>query len=606
MVDPKLGDVVKKRRGKASSNSSANSSETPGSVGSGDAATTSSGKHHHKSSRRHRKNSHDQVGELGGGGEPRVGDHIQKQQAKARRRLTGDTGMGSTASRDSKDSGSASGDKSAVTAATAGTAKSSSSGHKDKARKERRERRQRRMSNDDDGGGHRRRTSSSDDDTKLHDGPDAKGSAEGTSTDFASAFGGATGGTDWGFGGTGGTASADGASAFDTTAFPSDFSKATADSAGTFGAFGGGGGDFMSSSDDYQPPSFGSSFPPPKKIYDKSPLSEVPPRRWDLTNNPSVSGSSVPTKWLCPKPKKILSQTCLPSPVANPLNGRWIVCRKHAATGELHLHEMDPSFDASIAEESEATSSASSSSSTPRVKQIVSSPILSLDLQRKVATKYNVTALAVDQVLTLAVGVHKSHGQARARVAALIDLLVLDNNEVLRVIAIWQWGYGTANSNHPVATLQSVLSPPSGSDFAYDTLSLKIGDSCVFVSGASQKGPCVFLCKPTVRETWSANFVGKESVRIASMALTTFPSTKRPYPYLAISLTDGSISVWTYEPAMKVTSKSTEAFRRLLYPLCRLEGTKILSRCPATPWDDPTGPLVRKFLLRVFHYAINL
>ena len=601
MVDPKLGDVVKKRRAKASSNSSANSSETPGSVASGDvshrrterrtssgldADAESSGKHHHKSSRRHRKNSHDNVGDLSGGNEPRVGDHIQKQ-SKARRRLTGDTGMGSSASRDSRDSGSASGDKSAVTAATASTAKSSSSS-KDKARKERRERRQRRAAEDDGSGGHRRRASSSDDDAKLVSSSDQKVPAEGVSTDFASAFGGTTGGTDWGFGG--GASSTDGGAAFDTATFPSDFSKATPDSGGAFGSFGGG-GDFGSSSD-YQPPSFGSGFPPPpqpKKTYDKSPHSVAPPRQWDLTNNPNVSASSVPTKWLCPKPQKILSQICLPSPVANPLNGRWIVCRKHAATGDLYLHEMDPSFDAPPAEEASI-----SSAPTPRVKQVVSNPILSLDLQRKVATKYHVTALAVDQVLTLAVGVHKSHGQARARVAALIDLLVLDNNEVLRIIAIWQWGYGTANSNHPVATLQSVLSPPSGSDFAYDTHSLKIGDSCVFVSGASQKGPCVFLCKPTVRETWSANFVGKESVRIASMALTTFPSTSRPYPYLAISLTDGTISVWTYEPAMKVTSKSTEAFRRLLYPLCRLEGTKILSRCPATPWDDPTGPLVRK------------
>ena len=304
--------------------------------------------------------------------------------------------------------------------------------------------------------------------------------------------------------------------------------------------------------DSYDPPSFSAGFPPlapPKKIYEKAPLEHVP--QLPSTDNPIL----LP-------PRQLLASKCVPSPVANPLNGNWIVVRTNPQ-GEHFLAEVDPSRQG---------------------VQVCSVAILSVDLQRKIATKYGVSVSAVDTVLTCAVGIHKSHGEARPRVAALLDLLVLDNNEVLRVIAIWQWGYGT--SSHPVA-LQTVLSPPSGSDFIYNTESLLVSDSCVFVSGASPKGPCVFLCKPTVRDTWSANFVGKEAARIACMSVTLC-APQRPYPYLAIALTDGSLSVWTYDAAMTVNSKSTEAFRRLLYPLCRLESTKILldtKLCPISKFS---------------------
>jgi hypothetical protein len=267
----------------------------------------------------------------------------------------------------------------------------------------------------------------------------------------------------------------------------------------------------------------------------------------------------------------------------------------------------------------------------------MSTPIFSTELQRKIAQKYKtVTATAVDTVLTLAVGVHHAHGYTRTRVACLMDVIVendssssttpssVNKRDVLRLIAIWQWGYGTTTQWIP---LQTILSPPSGSDFSYNPASLLICDSCVFVSGASPKGPCVFLSKPTVKETWSANFVGKESARIAHMAVTTcgvytseipgggapsttstskknlqpmagssaLPSQAPRLPYLAIALTDGSLSVWTYEAATKVSSKTTaanasDAIRRLLYPLCRLEGTKVLRSVPVpSDWDSNTS-----------------
>jgi hypothetical protein len=316
---------------------------------------------------------------------------------------------------------------------------------------------------------------------------------------------------------------------------------------------------------EYTPPSFALPPPPPpsppKKVHDTTPLVNPP-----VYNNPANHS------FLTEKPRKLASSAPgLPPPAINPLNGHWIVCQTNPTNGEKYLCQVDPHTGA----------------------QVLSVPLLSTELQRKVATKYGVSATAVDSVLHISVGVHKAKSEGitttRPRVACLMDLLVLDNTEVLRVVAIWQWGYAT--SGHPIA-LQSVLSPPSGSDFIYNPLSLLVADSCVFVSGASAKGPCVFLCKPTVRETWSANFVGKEAARIACMSVTKSSALAEGgpnNPYLAIALTDGSLSVWTYAAAMQMTSKTTEVVRRLLYPLCRLEGNRVLMKCSATGWEDKSG-----------------
>lgn len=303
--------------------------------------------------------------------------------------------------------------------------------------------------------------------------------------------------------------------------------------------------------DDYVPPSFALPTSPAEPMFDKSPI-EQPPTVPKLSTLLRLDNKKVSTT--------VYSSTQLPaSPTANPLTGN-VIMAKEAKDNVLWLCEFNPHTKT----------------------QVTSFPILSLELQRKVALKFNVTASGVDTVLTVACGLHSTtNGQIRARVACLLDLLVLDNNEVLRVIAVWQWGYAGSTD---LIQLQSLLSPPSGSDFTYNTTSLLVADSCVFVSGASAKGPCVFLCKPTVRETWSANFVGKDAHGIASMAVTSttgmFKSQKKRLPYLAIALTDGSLSIWTYDAATQVTSKTTEALRRLLYPLCRLD-TRPLMNAPS-------------------------
>jgi len=203
--------------------------------------------------------------------------------------------------------------------------------------------------------------------------------------------------------------------------------------------------------------------------------------------------------------------------------------------------------------------------------QVLSSPILTPELHKKVTTKYSRSAYGVDNVLKLCVGMHQSHGQPRIRVVAVIDILVLDSKHILRAMAVWQWGYGTT---HPVS-LQFLLSPPSGTDYFYDPESILAADNIVFVAGASVKGPCVFMCKPSVRESWSANFLSP-SGKITAMAVTCSP--KRSHPYLAVGMADGCLSLWTYSAALKqAASKRNEPFRRLLYPLCRLDALWVLN-----------------------------
>jgi hypothetical protein len=257
----------------------------------------------------------------------------------------------------------------------------------------------------------------------------------------------------------------------------------------------------------------------------------------------------------------------LGSPTSNPLNGNIIFCSEGANKGIL-IREIDPSRDN---------------------VQVSCAVVLSPELQRKTATKYNASVHSVSSIISLTAGLHTSHGQTRLRVAAILDLRVLESSQPLRVVAVWQWGYGTP---HPVA-LQFVMSPPSGGDFSYDAKSLLVADNLLFLAGASPKGPCVFISKPSVREAWASNSLGG-SGRVSAMDVPSSPT--RSFPYLAIALTDRSLSVWTYKEALgNPASKGGKdaATKRWLFPLCRLEPAKALAAVEASslsPYEKTTGP----------------
>ena len=308
-----------------------------------------------------------------------------------------------------------------------------------------------------------------------------------------------------------------------------------------------------------------------ESAYDASPIEKPPINQ--------AESMSTKIRWIAPKTNLVMASTPKnqnPPPVSNPLNGNLIVCRPKSS-GLCDIVEWSPS----------------------RQIQVKSVSILTTELKQKVIQKYGVTPETVDTVWAVSAGIKRSSSTEGVTVAALIDMTLLGdrNKEVLRLIAVWDWGQSGP-------CLQSVMSPPSGSDFTYDTKSLKVADGCVFVAGASAKGPCVFLNKPTVRETWSANFIAKNTdLRISSMSVTnasksppdpvpksgeeegTAVTTDQRLPYLAVALNDGSLSVWTYEAALKLTEKTKDAVRKLLFPVCRLHAIKFLKDCEATPWS---------------------
>ena len=307
--------------------------------------------------------------------------------------------------------------------------------------------------------------------------------------------------------------------------------------------------------EDYEPPNFDvSAFAQAKEPVDLSPL-ENPPIR--------------------PPPEiRVLSETYLTNlnscaPITNPITGNLIICRmrKH----ELILHEMD----------------------VHHCMEVLSTPILNGDMQRKIYATYGLSAVGIIQVVCLASGLHLSQGVCRVRLAALVDfdVLSLSGSRITQTcLAVWQWGYAP---NRPVA-LQSLLSPPNHTDFSYHSSSLLMADGLVFLSGyARSKGPCVFIARPTMKETWSANFLNVSQSSITCMAVT--PHAHRKHKFLAVGLNDGSVSVWTYEHS--IDRKQGKEDAKVILPLCRLEASAFIAQQSPTRLTGDDGMTTIKPIL---------
>jgi len=106
-----------------------------------------------------------------------------------------------------------------------------------------------------------------------------------------------------------------------------------------------------------------------------------------------------------------------------------------------------------------------------------------------------------------------------------------------------------------------------------------MGDGLVFLAGyAQRKGPCVFVARPTVKDTWAANFLGQSTSSISCLAVTC--EAHRKHKLLAVSMQDGSVSIWTYAAA--VDRKAGKEETKVILPLCRLEGGTYIRREPVT------------------------
>lgn len=289
--------------------------------------------------------------------------------------------------------------------------------------------------------------------------------------------------------------------------------------------------------EDYEPPTFDvSAFAQATEPVDLSPM-ENPPIR------------PPPEIRLLPETYLTNLNSC--APITNPVTGNLIVCRMRKQ--ELVLHEMD----------------------IHHCMEVLSTPILNGDMQRKLYATYGFSAVGIHRVGRLAAGLHQSQGVCRVRLAAMVDFDVLTpaGTRITQTsLTVWQWGYAP---NRPIA-LQSLLSPPNHADFSFQSNSLLMADGLVFLSGfARNRGPCIFIARPTIKDTWSANFVSNsQSSSVSCMAVT--PHSHRKHKYLAVALNDGSVSVWTYEHS--IDRKQGKEDSKVILPLCRLEASKIIGQ----------------------------
>ena len=220
-------------------------------------------------------------------------------------------------------------------------------------------------------------------------------------------------------------------------------------------------------------------------------------------------------------------------------------------------------------------------------RQVMSGRILSPELRAKIASKYSATVRGLADVQQISAGLHQAKGQTRLRVAAMLALRLLHTQQLLHVIAVWKWGNGLP---HPVS-LSYIMSPPSGGDFAFESSSLRIADNLLFLAGQSPKGPCVLISKPAVREAWTSNSL-PGSGKISSMEV--FMAVDRPLPYLAVALTDKTVSVWSYKAALEVSgNKGKEQSKRWLFPLSRLNSGQIMNSLDASSLN-PDGTATGK------------
>jgi hypothetical protein len=286
--------------------------------------------------------------------------------------------------------------------------------------------------------------------------------------------------------------------------------------------------------------------------------------------------------------------TLVATPILNPINSNIIfVVRDPANKGNVRIHEIDPHRYNNLPVASHSL--------------LYETDALSIAM----ATKYNVTPVAIPQLWKLTAGrIDQSHG---LRIACLADIAILESAAPMRVVLVYTWN----NTSSSSSTLEQVLSPPAGGDFVYSPTSLEISDSglCFLAGFSTAKGPCVLIHKITTttttikngntnknqetspKESWSANFVaeGASNNNSNNTAPIIVGMSVAPYdslPVVAIALADGSITVWSYAAALSSSASSVASKQqRWLLPWCRLDVTPVPNAERLAPSFDSSDTL---------------
>lgn len=252
-----------------------------------------------------------------------------------------------------------------------------------------------------------------------------------------------------------------------------------------------------------------------------------------------------------------------PGPTTNPLTGNLIVCRCEGSNFVI-----------------EEVSLTRNQTSAPSISANILGSELKTKLAKSASISENAQVTGICSVVSLAAGVHRVRGRRRVRVAVIAEVLVVSSGSQgvrrMRVVAVWKWGYSSGGKD--LASLQSVLTTSSIDDGSntYDPKSLQVADGLLFLGGhtvlksGEESKPVVFIAKPAVRDVWASVGIGDSySVSVSALAVINDTNT-----FLAVGLTDGSVSVWTYDLAVRTNrfAGSGKQAASSLQIMCRMRG----------------------------------
>ena len=253
----------------------------------------------------------------------------------------------------------------------------------------------------------------------------------------------------------------------------------------------------------------------------------------------------------------------IPSPTQNPLTDNLIICRYE--DGDFFIHEVD---------------TASIHSPTTLMSVRVVSNSLKAKLSRSLGASRQIKVMGISSVLSLAAGVHRVHGRERVRVAALIELVVTSSfapMKRVRVVAVWKWGYNSGKGE--AVSLQSVLGMAGIDDdsITYEPKTLQVADGLLFIGGQKATTPTVFVAKPAVRDGWVSISISDTTKQrnTNGLSVSTIAAINDENTFLAVGLTDGSLSVWTYDLAVRtnrIAQHTDGQHSSLLQPVCQMQG----------------------------------
>ena len=280
--------------------------------------------------------------------------------------------------------------------------------------------------------------------------------------------------------------------------------------------------------------------------------------------------------------------------VTNPLTNNLVICRQRD-DNQWFIDEINPHTSAVVA---------STQISIPSIRQKITA-----------STTWSSGAIicGIDDVLKLAVGVHRQNNRVRVRVALILNLILFgddDSNNILSVVAVWQWGYTASGSR---ILLQNVmLTPPKD---CFEPKSLCLADGLVFLAGTSiitstmaennlVTTPTVYVARPHSRDDWTINKVNTPTLDTISEAtkvvhMSVAPYTHRNFKLLVVALDDGSLNIWTFEKA--VVTNPSKRFSNIetqeLQLFCQLEGSSCFDQAEPTIFKVDSVEMEKKISL---------